>query len=328
MSVYPWQQSQWEFLSQQFARERYPHAILCRGPQGLGKLAFAEHLAAKILCDIQRDHACGQCHSCQLFLSDSHPDFYHLHPDEKSKIIKIDQVRELIAELSQTTHTSQFRVVIIEPLEAMNQASSNALLKNLEEPVGQVIFILVAHQLSTVPATILSRCQTIQFHYPSPEHVLPWLLQQKEINDREQARQLLQLAAGSPLLAVAMADSAYQASRHLVLKKLWLLLNHEETVSQAAEALLKENAAIILSILFSLLFDVFKLSLDVESRLLQNQDCIKQLHKLRDKVNLSTLAAWLPSCLEAQHRLQTMPGINTQLSLEALLIGWCEMIED
>lgn len=326
--IYPWQQSQWEFLSQQFAQNRYPHAILCRGPQGLGKLAFAKQLAAKILCDIQRDRACGCCQTCQLFLSGSHPDFYHLYPDEKGKLIKIAQVRELIAQLSQTAHTSEFRVVMIEPLEAMNQASSNALLKNLEEPVGQVIFILVAHQLATVPATILSRCQAIKFHYPSPELAIPWLLQQKEINDNQQARQLLQLAGGSPLQAVVMADSTYQASRRFVLKQLWLLLNHEETVSQAAEALLKENAGIILSILFSLVFDVFKLSLNLENRLLQNQDCINQLHKLRDKVNLSTLTAWLPTCLETQHRLQTMSGINTQLSLEALLIGWCEMIED
>ncbi len=322
--VYPWQYSQWGALSQQFLQQRIPHALLCRGAKGLGKSQFARQLAMKLLCDHPDEAACEKCDSCHLFLSDNHPDFYLLSPLEKQKTIKIDQIREVIAKLAQTSHRKAYQVVLIEPAESLTTASSNALLKTLEEPLGQVIFILVAHQLNTIPATIISRCQSVYFHCPAPELVLPWLMQQTGVN-REQATTLLQLSSGAPLLAVDRADSAYQMLRQQLLKGLWQLCQGSETPQAVAEPLLKQDVMTSLDLLFTLIMDVFRLSLNMPDCSIQNQDYKKQLHKLRDKVSLEGLAHYLPSCLRMRQRLHAMSGLNVQLALEELLIRWQQL---
>ncbi len=322
MSVYPWQLVQWRHLSQQLQRGRLPHAILCCGSQGLGKLAFARHLAAKVLCDASTDQACGDCRSCRLRLSGNHPDYYELHPLEKSSVIRIDQVRELIDKLHQTSHNKGFQVVLLEPAESMNQASSNALLKILEEPPGAVVFILVSHQITAIPATISSRCQLLNFNAPCSDKVLPWLMQQATIKEREKATLLLQLSEGAPLLALQMADQDYQALRLLILKHLWALLQAGETAMNVAEQLLKSNVNWVLEIIFSLCRDLLKIGLKFSDCSLQNQDCSKQLHKMHDKVNLSLLVEYLSQCLVIKHRLQNMPGLNAQLALEELFVRW------
>ena len=74
--IYPWQQSNWsQFLSMR-QRQRLPHAILLSGDIGLGKNALAEEMVVSLLCLNQQEagHACGQCHSCQLFIAGTHPD--------------------------------------------------------------------------------------------------------------------------------------------------------------------------------------------------------------------------------------------------------------
>ena len=122
-----------------------------------------------------------------------------------------------------------------------------------------------------------------------------------------------------------MADAAYQELRQLVLKQLWHLLQGDETPHQAVEQLLKHDLSNTLAIIFSMIFDVFKLSLNLTSAALDNQDSLKQLHKMCDKVNLRVLTDWLPYCLQTRHRLHNMPGVNILLTLEALLIRWQQL---
>lgn len=325
--IYPWQQPNWQRISAQFAAGRYPHAILCQGTAGLGKHVFAQHLAAKILCDPQREYACGVCRSCRLWLAGSHPDYYTVMPEESGKAIKVSQIRTLTSALSQTAQCGGFQVVVLHPAEAMNAASSNALLKTLEEPQGCVVFILVAHQLATIPATILSRCQRLRFACPPQAAGLSWLLAQQVTADTNQVTLALRLASGAPLRAQTLLSSSDETRtlRCALPESLLCLLEQRITVSEVVESLLKHETVKVLHLLFSLAFDLLRLCLRLPESSLVNQDTIKQLHKLSDKVNLTALAEWLPKCLQTRHRLQTLPGINVQLALEALLVRWQQL---
>jgi DNA polymerase-3 subunit delta' len=185
--LYPWQQEDWRRINTE--RERLPNAWLFTGAAGIGKLAFAEHLARSLLCD-RPDAAlnpCGECEACRWLANAGHPDFRRLTPagedaDEKSArrlpLIRIEAVREMIDFAHLTAHRNGRRVILVEPAEALNPAAANALLKILEEPPRDVLFLLVAHAPQRLLPTIRSRCRPFQLSAPTHEQALGWLREQ------------------------------------------------------------------------------------------------------------------------------------------------------
>ncbi|HEY0563321.1 MAG TPA: DNA polymerase III subunit delta' [Methylophilus sp.] len=209
--LYPWHIDLWHKLIQQ--KERLPHALLLHGRAGSGKLAFATFLAKSLLCaQPVQGAACHTCPKCTWFNEGHHPDFKLISPEDaeasedapKKKVSKktqiaVDQIRQLIQQLSLSNHGAQsLRVVLIHPAEAMNLASANALLKVLEEPPNNTLFLLVCHQVQRLLPTIMSRCQAIAMPMPDSQVAAEWLRQQQV----SEAEVLLQYAGGAPLLAL------------------------------------------------------------------------------------------------------------------------------
>jgi DNA polymerase-3 subunit delta' len=148
--------SLWERFQSNHAKQRLAHAILLIGALHTDLSELASRMAMALLCK-QQNAPCGQCQSCKLKAMNEHPDVTYLTPEKIGTIIKIDQIRAL--------QISEHRVIIIKPAEKMNGAAANALLKILEEPPPNCYFILITEQISTLPPTIISRCQ--QWRLPS-----------------------------------------------------------------------------------------------------------------------------------------------------------------
>ena len=158
--IFPWQNQVWETLTQRFPQ--IGHGLLFYGKNGSGKQQFTQHFVAWLLCLNKQSHAaCGECSSCLWLKSDTHPNYVRITTDEDNKKqnakIKIEKIRDLQPFVQQTV--DGWRVIVIEPAEALNIASSNALLKTLEEPGDRVIIILLADHYLKLPATIRSRLQ-------------------------------------------------------------------------------------------------------------------------------------------------------------------------
>ncbi|MDI9818196.1 MULTISPECIES: DNA polymerase III subunit [unclassified Legionella] len=151
----------WERFIQVSTNQRLPHALLLVGSLHVSICDFAYRMAAAILCQ-GKIKPCEDCKSCRLLRLNEHPDLFVLEPEKTGGFIKIDQVRELQAVAYTSPQLNNNRVIIINPAEKMNLASANALLKLLEEPPSDVIFLLVAEQISSILPTILSRCQQWQ----------------------------------------------------------------------------------------------------------------------------------------------------------------------
>ncbi|BBO20861.1 MAG: DNA polymerase III subunit delta' [Burkholderiales bacterium] len=213
--IYVWQKELWNKLLGQV--ERLPHALLLSGPAGGGKKNFAHDLAARLLCEKASgiNEACRACASCNWFFSGNHPDFRLIEPggDEpedsdsdaesasmtkkKSDQIRINQIRNLDSFLGIGTHRQGLRIIVIQPAETMNQATANALLKILEEPSTNTLFILITNNKKRLLPTILSRCQTVNFPKPASKDALAWL----KDSGIQHAEDLLSHAGGLPLAA-------------------------------------------------------------------------------------------------------------------------------
>jgi DNA polymerase III subunit delta' len=139
-------------------QKRLGQALLVIGSLHTELTKLATRMAAGLLCQ-QNVTPCGQCQSCQLVSIREHPDLNYILPEKSGSVIKIDQVRLLQSTIYTSPKLSEIRVVIIEPAEKMNSAAANALLKLLEEPPHNTYFILIAEHISTIPPTIISRCQ-------------------------------------------------------------------------------------------------------------------------------------------------------------------------
>ncbi len=201
--IYPWHAQPWQQLAADWHNR--PNAWLFSGKENTGKTAFARHLAQALLCEqpAATHEPCGICPSCHLFAQNSHPDFYELTPEipegesigRKLLQIKIDTVRALINDIYLSSVRGGLRVVLIHPAESMNLQAANGLLKALEEPPENVIFLLVTHSRDKLLPTIKSRCRQMVLPAPSHQEALGYLKQQQT----EQAESLLAFHGGAPL---------------------------------------------------------------------------------------------------------------------------------
>jgi DNA polymerase III subunit delta' len=213
--VYPWQTQVWENLTQRFPY--IGHGLLFYGKQGCGKDAFAQAFLAWVLCHERegRIRACGECTSCQWLSSDTHPNFVHISTDEENKKanakIKIEKIRDLQPFVQQTVEG--WRVVLIEPAEALNIASANALLKTLEEPGEQIIIILLAEHYLKLPATIRSRLQHFALDRVSNEQAHEYLQQHLPEPAKNKIDLLMHLSNQMPLQAIELAQKEWLALR-------------------------------------------------------------------------------------------------------------------
>ena len=213
--IYPWHQNIWETLTTRFPN--IGHGLLFYGKKGCGKEIFAEQFLAWVLCaKRQPNHlACGECGSCQWLKADTHPNYVHITTDEDNKKqnvkIKIEKIRDLLPFVQQTV--DGWRVIIIEPAEALNTASANALLKTLEEPGDRVVIILLADHYLKLPATIRSRLQHFALDRINEQQAEQFLNQHLSHSDLAQQHLLMNLSNHMPLQAITLSESEWIPQR-------------------------------------------------------------------------------------------------------------------
>jgi DNA polymerase-3 subunit delta' len=151
-------------LTESLASGNPGHAWLFVGPEGVGRRPAAFAFAAALNCE---RGGCGECASCRKVLRGAHPDVYLIVPEGQQ--ILVDQIRGsqsdrgVIPEASRSTIEGRTKVFVIEDAAQMNLHAANALLKVLEEPPAEVVFVLVTADPDTLPETVVSRCRRVDF---------------------------------------------------------------------------------------------------------------------------------------------------------------------
>lgn len=198
------------------------HAWLLQGPSGLGQYTLATALVSAWLCDSElalSQGACGQCGSCHALSVHTHADLFVLMPEtillelgwplsekaqseidnktrKPSKEIRIDAMRDAIEFSQRTNARGRGKAVLVFPAERMNHVTANALLKTLEEPPGDVKFVLATEAAHQLLPTIRSRCLIHTMVWPLSSEAVSWLeLQGLSVDD---AASQLKAAGGRP----------------------------------------------------------------------------------------------------------------------------------
>ncbi|MCL4747993.1 MAG: DNA polymerase III subunit delta', partial [Burkholderiaceae bacterium] len=316
-------------------RERLPHALLVAGPAGVGKSILAGELARALLCEspMPDGRACRTCLACGWFDQRNHPDFRLLtpdaaeedlerreRPDKASQDIRISQVRALAEFLAVGGHRGGRRIVVIDPADAMNAPAANSLLKTLEEPGENTVFVLVTSRPDRLAATVRSRCVALPVALPAAEVALEWLVSRTGAS-RADASAWVAAAAGAPFRALELADPARSTVHRLIVK---IGAGYPDiSVIQAAEALVAVPARDWLPLLQTWVTDLGRVLAGAVPRGFPEQgEALGRLAASTRLERVTRFDAWL----RRQSTLVDHP-LNPRLFCEDAMLGYRALFE-
>lgn len=171
-----------EQLQRAAAAERPTHAWLFTGPPGSGRSNAARAFAAALLCDglAGAGRGCGTCRACRTVLAGSHADVTNVSTEKVT--ISIEEARDLVRKAQDKPSTGRWRVIIVEDADRMQERSTNVLLKAIEEPPPQTVWLLCAPSPGDVLVTIRSRCRMVSLRLPPVSDVAELLVSRDGID--------------------------------------------------------------------------------------------------------------------------------------------------
>lgn len=320
-SDYFWHDKTWDKFASACVIDHLPHAMLLSGAKGVGKQAFAERMIKSLLC-LQPDSitrkACNRCQGCKTYESGANPDFMKIQLLEDKKQIGVDQIRQLSEFLTYSRSFNAYRVVLINPVERMNRNATNSLLKSLEEPTNNTVILLIATHLSHIIPTIISRTQLLSIPLPTKEQAISWI--NTKIPDATEAEELLEMSAGSPLLALTI-DKETLNNKEIFANDILSILDKDNSVTEIAKKWEKYDQGILLD--WQIIWLQYQLKevlapLNTTTKLSKNADDLQQ--KFKHKLSKNMLWQLYQQLLRKKQIIHT--SVNPLMNLESMLLLW------
>lgn len=188
-------------LEKDIAEHNLAQAYLFAGPDNVGKFSVAKKLAHILQCE---NNYCHICHVCREIARGYHGDTIEIADDGDS--IKIETVREVLHRLHMSKQ-APYKILLVQNIERMTAESGNAMLKTLEDPPENVIFLLTASNTREVLPTILSRVRTYHFKRVAEQKMLELLQTLYPLVEPDQLKTMCSFALGKPGMAITFMES-------------------------------------------------------------------------------------------------------------------------
>lgn len=197
-------------LRQAVEQGKISHAYLFSGPRGTGKTSVAKIFAKAMNCPNQKDgEPCNDCYICQAITEGSLEDVIEIDAASNNGV---DEIRDIRDKSTYAPSLAKYKVYIIDEVHMLSTGAFNALLKTLEEPTENVVFILATTELHKIPATILSRVQRFEFKSIKTQDIIghiEWILEQEGIDFEQEGVQIIaRRAEGGMRDALSILDQA------------------------------------------------------------------------------------------------------------------------
>lgn len=197
-------------LRQAVEQGKISHAYLFSGPRGTGKTSVAKIFAKAMNCPNQKNgEPCNDCYICQAITEGSLEDVIEIDAASNNGV---DEIRDIRDKSTYAPSLAKHKVYIIDEVHMLSTGAFNALLKTLEEPTENVVFILATTELHKIPATILSRVQRFEFKSIKTQDIIghiEWILEQEGIDFEQESVQIIaRRAEGGMRDALSILDQA------------------------------------------------------------------------------------------------------------------------
>lgn len=328
------------FLRRLLESGRVPGSLLFAGEEGVGKKLFALELAKALNCRTPKGvEGCDECAICRRMVKFNPPEtsnsddlkkiFWTDHPDvgmveAPKRLLRVDQMREIEREANFRPFEGSRRIFIIDDADKLNDPSSNALLKTLEEPPETSHLVLITSRPAQLLPTVRSRCQTVRFSPLSSEEIVSYLVKNKLASPAE-AKVRARFASGSIGRALSGDPDLYADQRAAMLSVLQALTVTGDRVQllRAAEGLneagIKDEYEQRLEMLETLIRDVLMLSLNRPVEDLTHSDLGVQLNPVAKRVSSAQAVGWIEQIEELREQLEV--NINRKIGTDALFLS-------
>ena len=302
-------------------KNRMAHAYIFEGEKGTGKRDVMTFFVKLLLCEHPIDGVpCETCRQCKRIDSGNHPNVKQVEPE--GQFIKIDQIRDLIAEMMMTGVEKGRKIYVLHHADKLNTASANMLLKFLEEPDGEVTAILLTEQIQSILPTIRSRCQHIKFSKVPRQILMDRLIEQGVTHSMAAT---VSMVTNELETALALAkDEQFAHARKTVLKLIEivrsnvheaLLLVHAEWLSAFKEKAEMEQA---LDLLLFAYRDIVAIKANPDAACTY-PDMLQVFKEMALHTTYERLSSQMQAVLQARANLQR--NMNRTLLMEQLMLN-------
>ncbi len=301
------------FLRDAVSKGKTAHAYIFAGPNGVGKKAVAVNFAKLLNClsalDGEPCDACSQCRKIDAF---NHPDLVLLKPRKELSEIRIEDIHSLIKDISLKPFEARKKIYIIDEAHRMNEESSNAVLKTLEEPPSDSVLILITDRITRLASTIVSRSQIIRF-FPLKKSNIEDILKTKHGLDEGRSRILANIAFGSVAAALRYNKEEMLEKRDIFLNS----LSEGRIVDMNLEGLPKEEAKLYLNMMLLWYRDLMVARAGLGGMsVLVNADKEKAVSKAARAMDSETIEEIMATIIATDSLLDQ--NINTKIAMSAL----------
>lgn len=319
-------------LEKSLQKEMLGHAYLFTGSQHAGKLTLAIALAQSLNC-LSEAKPCGRCSQCLKIGNLEHPDVQIiklLSADEAEdgrahNEITITQIRDVRHWASLPPYEGTYRVFIINPAELLSPEAANCLLKTLEEPLGNTIFLLLTAEPGRLPETVISRCQKIELRAVAAQSIEASLVARGV--ESQTAKLLSLLSHGAPGMAFDLAnDAAYMEERQGNMERILSVIegNYAERFSYMSDItshsgsnIKRQEIGTFMDQWLSVWRDIMLVKADAVDNLI-NIDFQARIASLAGYFSLEDINRFVRQLRLARRQLRQ--NVNIQLLLEVLML--------
>ncbi|MFC3022902.1 DNA polymerase III subunit delta' [Vibrio zhugei] len=312
----PWLDAAWHDWQTRLKNNTFSHATLVHSQQDLGIYSLAEQFGQALMCTTSDSEPCGFCHGCSLMQSGNHPDYHVVRPEKEGKSITVEQIRACNRWAQASSQMSGYRLIIIEPADAMNESAANALLKTLEEPSSHCVFVLLTQHINHLLPTIISRCQVLAIAEPTAQVISQWLEQQIQQPIPDYAAHL---NGNSPLQTQSFIESKGIEEYANIEAAFLRAANGDISAATECTRLLTASPRERLQWLWFLISDAQKVHFGIKQR-----ECVPGATQLAEVLSYERLYRCGQDIIKLNEQLREFTGLNSEL----LIMDWLMNINE